>query len=57
VESFIGKLRDELLNAEIFDTLLETKVIIENWIREYNQLRPYGSLDIAGEEDLGLTKL
>jgi len=39
VESFIGKLRDELLNGEIFDTLLETKVIIENWRREYNQLR------------------
>ena len=45
VESFIGKLRDELLNGEIFDTLLETKVIIENWRREYNQLRPHSSLD------------
>ncbi len=44
VESFIGKLRDELLNGEIFDTLLEEKVIIENWRREYNQLRPHSSL-------------
>ncbi len=44
VESFIGKLRDELLNGEIFDTLLEAKVIIENWRREYNQLRPHSSL-------------
>jgi hypothetical protein len=30
-ESFIGKLRDELLNGEIFDTLLEAQVIMENW--------------------------
>lgn len=33
VESFIGKFRDELLNREIFDTLLETRVVIENWRR------------------------
>jgi len=44
VESFIGKLRDELLNGEIFDTLLEVKVVIENWRREYNQFRPHSSL-------------
>ena len=44
VESFIGKLRDELLNREIFDTLLEVKVVIENWRREYNQFRPHSSL-------------
>jgi len=44
VESFIGKLRDELLNGEIFDTLLEAKVVIENWRRKYNQFRPHSSL-------------
>jgi transposase InsO family protein len=44
VESFIGRLRDELLNGEIFDTLLEAKVVIENWRREYNQFRPHSSL-------------
>lgn len=44
VESFIGKLRDELLNGEIFDTLLEAQVIIEGWRREYNQSRPHSSL-------------
>ena len=44
VESFIGKFRDELLNREIFDTLLEAKVVIENWRREYNQFRPHSSL-------------
>jgi putative transposase len=44
VESFIGRLRDELLNGEIFDTLLEAKVVIENWRRKYNQFRPHSSL-------------
>jgi transposase InsO family protein len=43
-ESFIGKLRDELLNGEIFTSLLEAKVLIENWRREYNQVRPHSSL-------------
>ena len=40
IESFNGKLRDELLNLEIFDTLLEAKILIERWRREYNQIRP-----------------
>jgi putative transposase len=44
VESFIGKLRDELLNGEIFDTLMEAKVLIEFWRREYNRYRPHSSL-------------
>jgi len=44
IESFNGKLRDELLNREIFTTLLEAKVLIENWRREYNQIRPHSSL-------------
>jgi putative transposase len=38
-------LRDELLNREIFFTLKEAKVIIENWRREYNTIRPHSSLD------------
>jgi len=37
-------MRDELLNGEIFDTLLEAKVVIEDWRREYNQHRPHSSL-------------
>jgi transposase InsO family protein len=44
IESFNGKLRDELLNREIFATLLEAKVLIENWRREYNTIRPHRSL-------------
>jgi len=39
-ESFNGKLRDELLNGEIFDTLLEAKVLIERCRKEYNTIRP-----------------
>jgi len=44
VESFNGKLRDELLNREIFDTLLEAQVLIERWRVEYNTVRPHSSL-------------
>ena len=44
IESFNGKLRDELLNLEIFTTLGEAKVLIEQWRREYNQVRPHSSL-------------
>jgi len=44
IESFNGKLRDELLNGEIFATLLEAKVLIENWRRNYNTIRPHSSL-------------
>lgn len=43
-ESFNGKLRDELLNGEIFDTLWEAKVLTEAWRREYNQVRPHSAL-------------
>ena len=44
IESFNGKLRDELLNREIFTTLTEAKVLIAGWRREYNQVRPHSSL-------------
>ena len=44
IESFNGKLRDELLNGEIFTNLLEAKVLIENWRCEYNHIRPHSSL-------------
>ena len=44
VESFNGKLRDELLNGEIFYTLKEAKVLIESWRQRYNRLRPHSSL-------------
>jgi hypothetical protein len=44
VESFNGKMRDELLEREIFDTLLEAKVLIERWRVQYNTVRPHSSL-------------
>ena len=43
-ESFNGKLRDELLNGEIFYTLQEAKVLIERWRQHYNTIRPHSSL-------------
>ncbi len=44
IESYIGKLRDELLNGEVLDTLMEAKVVIEGWRQEYNRFRPHSSL-------------
>lgn len=44
-ESFNGKLRDEVLNREIFSTLKEAKTVIENWRQEYNTIRPHSSLN------------
>jgi len=44
IESFNGKLRDELLNREIFTTLMEAKVLIVGWRKEYNQVRPNSAL-------------
>lgn len=44
-ESFNGKLRDELLNREIFYTLKEAQVIIEQWRQEYNTIRPHSALN------------
>ncbi len=44
VESFNGKLRDELLNWEVFCTLLEVRVLTEQYRRTYNRIRPHSSL-------------
>jgi len=43
-ESFNGRMRDELLNGEIFYTLKEAQVVIENWRQHYNTKRPHSSL-------------
>jgi transposase InsO family protein len=43
IESFNGKLRDELLDREIFTTLEEARVLIEQWRKEYNQVRPHSA--------------
>jgi putative transposase len=44
VESFNGKLRDELLDREVFYTLTEVEVLTAWWRREYNQVRPHSAL-------------
>jgi transposase InsO family protein len=43
-ESFNGKLRDELLNGEIFYSLKEAQIVIEQWRKHYNTVRPHSSL-------------
>jgi transposase InsO family protein len=43
-ESFNSKLRDELLNGEIFYTLKEAQVLIQAWRQHYNTIRPHSSL-------------
>jgi len=44
IESFYGKMRDELLNGEIFYTLKEARIMNELWRKEYNTIRPHSSL-------------
>jgi len=44
IESFNGKLRDELLNREIFYTVKEATILIEQWRRHYNGVRPHSAL-------------
>ena len=44
IESFSGKLRNELLNGEIFDTVMEARVIAEQWRKHYNTVRPHSAL-------------
>ena len=44
IESFNARLRDELLDGEIFYTLKEAKIVIESWRRHYNTVRPHASL-------------
>jgi transposase InsO family protein len=44
IESFNGKLRDDLLNVEISTTLFELQVLIENWRKDYNQVIPHSVL-------------
>jgi putative transposase len=48
-ESFNGKLRDELLNGQIFYTLKDATVLIERWRHHYNTIRPHSSVPPAPE--------
>jgi transposase InsO family protein len=62
VESFNGKMRNEFLNIEIFDTMKEVKVLLEDWRIHYNSIRPHSSLNYKPpapeayiKNDVGLT--
>ena len=44
VESFGGRIRDELLKVELFSCLTEAQVLIEDWRHDYNQHRPHSAL-------------
>jgi putative transposase len=44
IESFNARLRDELLDGEVFYTLREAQIVIESWRRHYNAVRPHASL-------------
>ena len=44
IESFNARLRDELLDGEVFNSLGEAKTVVESWRRHCNTLRPHGSL-------------
>ena len=45
IESFNARMRDELLNGELFLTLTELKYVVERWQMDYNHYRPHSSLD------------
>ena len=57
VESFNGRLRDELLNEEIFTTLKEAQFVIEAWRQHYNRLRPHSSLGYKPPGGCGMAGL
>lgn len=44
MESFNARLRDELLNGEIFFSLREAAILIEDWRTHYNSVRPHSAL-------------
>ena len=56
-ESFNGKLRDELLNGEIFYTLQEARILVEQWRVHYNTIRPHSSLGYRPPAPQGIEPL
>ncbi|MHB1426194.1 MAG: integrase core domain-containing protein, partial [Gemmataceae bacterium] len=52
-ESFNSKVRDELLNAEEFGSVLEAQVLAKEWRREYNHVRPHSSLGYRTPAEFG----
>ena len=52
-ESFDSKVRDELLNAEEFESVLEAKVLAKEWRHEYDHVRPHSSLGYRTPAEFG----
>jgi putative transposase len=55
VESFNGRVRDELLDVEEFSCLAEARVVIEDWREDYNQRRPHSSLGMRSPATFAAT--
>lgn len=55
IESFNGRMRDECLNVNLFNSLLEARVVISEWIEDYNKVRPHSSLGYMTPEKFRLT--
>ena len=55
MESFGGRLREELLAVEAFSSLLEARVLVEDWRIEYNTVRPHSALGYLTPTDYANT--
>ena len=44
IESFNGKFRDECLNEHWFETLAQARVVIQDWVQDYNEVRTHSSI-------------
>jgi len=51
IESFNGKLKDELIEGELFTSLLEAQVLTAQWMEDYNERRPHSSLGYLAPEE------
>jgi putative transposase len=54
MESFSGRLHDELLNETLFSTLAEARTRIAAWKEDYNQVRPHSSLGNLTPEEFAM---
>jgi transposase InsO family protein len=57
VESFNGKLRDELLNSELFLSMAEARWVIDRWRLDYNHHRPHSALDYQTPAEFAASRL
>lgn len=55
IESFNGRMRDECLNVNLFNSLIEARIVISEWVEDYNKVRPHSSLGYLTPEKFRLT--